>query len=73
MTSPVRTYLSELNRIHVLGAGTDEIFLYNPLQNLLNEIGTKLRPKVFCVQNLENRGTGFPYLEGTAPFFPISI
>ncbi len=46
MTSPVRTYLSEIHKVHALGAGTDEISLYNPLQNLLNKIGRKL--KSYC-------------------------
>ena len=36
VTSPVGTYLSELHKIHAMGAGTEEISLYNPLQNLLN-------------------------------------
>ncbi len=39
MTSPVKTYLAELHKIHAMGAGTGEVSLYNPLQNLLNEIG----------------------------------
>ncbi len=60
MTSPVRTYLSELHEIHAMGAGTEEISLYNPLQNLLNEIGRRLKPKVFCIQNLKDLGAGFP-------------
>ncbi len=59
MTSPVRTYLAELHKIHAMGAGTDEVSLYNPLQNLLNEIGAKLKPKVFCIQNLKDLGAGF--------------
>ncbi len=60
MTSPVRTYLAELYKIHAMGAGTGEVSLYNPLQNLLNEIGAKLKPKVFCIQNLKDLGAGFP-------------
>ncbi len=60
MSSPIRTYLSEIHKIHALGAGTDEVSLYNPLQNLLNEIGRDLKPKVFCIQNLKDLGAGFP-------------
>ncbi len=60
MSSPVRRYLAEVHKIHALGAGTDEVSLYNPLQNLLNEIGRELKPKVFCIQNLKDLGAGFP-------------
>ena len=47
MTSPVRAYLSELHEVHAMGAGTGESSLYSPLQKLLNEIGRRLKPKVF--------------------------
>ncbi len=60
MSSPVRRYLAEVHKIHALGAGTDEVSLYNPLQNLLNEIGRELKSKVFCIQNLKDLGAGFP-------------
>jgi hypothetical protein len=33
---------------------------YGPLANLLNEIGSSLKPSVFCVVNLRNRGAGIP-------------
>ena len=34
--------------------------MYVPLANLLNAVGSALRPKVFCVQDLANQGAGHP-------------
>ncbi len=56
----VETYLRELRDIRSTGAAVPETSYYGPLANLLNEIGSTLRPKVRCVINLANRGAGIP-------------
>ena len=53
-------YLDEIARIRATGAGTGEISYYGALAGALNAAGAKLRPRVFCVPNLRNRGAGFP-------------
>lgn len=57
---PVETYLSHLARIHSTGAAVPETSYYGTLENLLNELGSKLKPKVRCVQQLKNTGAGSP-------------
>jgi hypothetical protein len=56
--NPVETYLKELGEIMRTSGGTAEESYYAPLENLLNEIGEKLKPKVRCVQQLTNTGAG---------------
>lgn len=41
-------------------AGTGEISYYGCLAGALNAVGATLKPRVFCVPNLRNRGAGFP-------------
>jgi hypothetical protein len=53
-------YLTDIARIRRTGAGTGEISYYGCLASALNAIGTRLKPRVFCVPNLRNRGAGFP-------------
>ncbi|MGH7121588.1 MAG: N-6 DNA methylase, partial [Acetobacteraceae bacterium] len=53
-------YLAAIARIHATHAGTGEISYYGALGVALNEVGKKLKPRVFCVPNLRNRGAGFP-------------
>jgi hypothetical protein len=53
-------YLSEIARIRATRAGTGEISYYGALAGALNGSGEKLKPRVFCVPNLRNRGAGFP-------------
>lgn len=53
-------YLAEIARIRGTGAGTGEISYYGALAGALNAAGAGLKPKVFCVSNLRNRGAGFP-------------
>src|SRR5579875_4074344 len=53
-------YLDEIARIHATRGGTGEISYHGALAGALNTIGASLRPKVFCVPNLRNRGAGFP-------------
>ncbi len=61
MTRPILSdYLAEIARIHATRAGTGEISYYGALAGALNAAGEKLKPRVFCVPNLRNRGSGFP-------------
>ena len=53
-------YLAEIARIRATRAGTGEISYYGALAGALNACGEKLKPRVFCVPNLRNRGAGFP-------------
>lgn len=53
-------YLAEIARIHATRAGTGEISYYGALAGALNASGERLKPRVFCVPNLRNRGAGFP-------------
>lgn len=56
----VATYLAEIARIRATGAGTGEISYYSAPIGALNAVGEGLKPRVFCVPNLANRGAGFP-------------
>ena len=53
-------YLAEIARIRATRAGTGEISYYGALTGALNAAGERLKPRVFCVPNLRNRGAGFP-------------
>ena len=53
-------YLAEIARIRATRAGTGEISYYGALAGALNAAGERLKPRVFCVPNLRNRGSGFP-------------
>ena len=59
-TQAVEAYLTGLQMIRASGGATDERSLYAPLANLLNAVGSSLRPKVFCVQELADQGVGHP-------------
>ncbi len=58
--NPVEAYLSSLQQIHSTGGGTAEESYYGCLENLLNEVGKTLKPKVRCVGQLQNLGGGEP-------------
>ena len=61
MPSPILSdYLSEIARIRATRAGTGEISYYGALAGALNAAGERLKPRVFCVPNLRNKGSGFP-------------
>ena len=60
LTSIVEDYLSDLRRVRASGGATGERSTYGPLANLLNDIGSTLRPKVFCVGELAQQGAGHP-------------
>lgn len=59
MTSAFRTYLEEMGAVRRHGASPETSY-YTPLQNLLNEIGRHLKPKVLCVGQLPDEGAGKP-------------
>ena len=60
MSDPVATYIQELRDIRSTGAAVKETSYYGALANLLNEVGKSLKPKVRCIINLANRGSGIP-------------
>ena len=60
LTSAVETYLADLRRIRASGGATGERSYYSPLTNLLNALGSTLRPRVFCVGELAQQGAGHP-------------
>ncbi len=62
LTSAVETYLADLRRVRASGGATIERSYYPPLTNLLNAVGSTLRPKVFCISELAEQGAGHPDL-----------
>ena len=56
----VEGYLGELRRVRASGGATGERSYYPALSNLLNAVGTTLRPKVYCVSELAEQGAGHP-------------
>ena len=56
----VEAYLKQVGEIHASGAAVAETSYYPALQNLLNEIGADLKPRVRCIVNPANRGAGIP-------------
>ena len=56
----VEAYFVDLRMVRASGGATDERSFYVPLANLLNAVGSALRPKVFCVQELADQGVGHP-------------
>ena len=60
LTTAVEDYLTDLRRIRASGGATAERSSYGPLENLLNAVGSTLKPKVFCVGELADQGAGHP-------------
>src|ERR1051326_743060 len=60
MPHPLEIYLRELYEVRSTGAAQKETSYYPVLANLLNSIGTLLKPRVRCVMNLKNQGAGMP-------------
>ena len=60
LTAAVENYFKELGRIHASGGATGERSSYPALANLLNAVGATLKPKVFCVSELADQGSGHP-------------
>jgi hypothetical protein len=58
--NPLETYLQNLFVIHSSGSAVKETSYYGTLENLFNEVGKTLKPKVRCVINLQNQGAGLP-------------
>ena len=60
LTAAVETYFADLARVRGSGGATGERSSYGPLAKLLDAVGATLRPKVFCVQELADQGSGHP-------------
>ena len=56
----LETYFRELSVTRSSGSAVAELSYYTALSNLLNEVGSELKPKVRCIINIKNRGAGFP-------------
>ena len=60
LTAAVEAYFADLRRLRASGGATGERSSYPPLANLLNAVGGSLKPKVFCVVELVDQGSGHP-------------
>ena len=60
LTTAVEEYFDDLRRIRASGGATGERSFYPALTNLLNAVGSSLRPQVFCVGELAEQGAGHP-------------
>jgi len=49
-----------MQSIRSSGNATDETSYYTPLNNLLDEIGKEVKPRIRCILTLKNRGAGHP-------------
>ena len=56
----VEAYFTDLRLVRGSGGATGERSLYVPLANLLNAVGSTLKPRVFCVQEIADQGAGHP-------------
>ena len=56
----ITKYLRRMSEIRRTGSAVKETSFYGTLENLLNDIGKSLKPKVRCIINLQNRGAGLP-------------
>ena len=60
LAAAVEAYFADLGRVRASGGATGERSSYGPLANLLNAVGATLKPKVFCVGELADQGSGHP-------------
>ena len=60
LTTAVEEYFADLRRIRASGGATGERSFYPALTNLMNAVGSSLRPQVFCVGELADQGAGHP-------------
>ena len=60
LISAAEQYLTDVRRIRASGGATPELSYYPPLTNLLNAIGSALKPKVFCISALAQQGADHP-------------
>lgn len=58
--TPLASFLASVSAIHASGGGTQETSYYSALNQLFDEIGRGLKPKVRCVMQLKNLGAGNP-------------
>jgi hypothetical protein len=57
---PLEQYLIDVRTVYSSGAGTPETSYYTALNNLLNEVGKPLKPRVHAIMQIQNRGAGMP-------------
>lgn len=57
---PVERYLTDIRDIRSTGGSSPETSYYGALENLLNEVGSHLKPVVRCVSQLMDTGGGKP-------------
>ncbi len=57
---PVEKYLTDLSEIGRTGGATAETSFYPPFESLLNEIGSKLNPRVRAVSQIRGTQEGSP-------------
>ena len=60
LTTAAEDYFADLRRIRASGGSTPELSYYPPLTNLLNAVGSTLKPKVFCVSAMAQQGADHP-------------
>ena len=60
MATLLEAYLGKIKQIRSLGAATEELTYYEALQETLNTLGSKCKPKVFCIGQLKDMGAGHP-------------
>ena len=60
LTAAAEHYFADLQRIRASGGATGERSVYTPIANLLNAVGSALKPKVFCIGELADQGAGHP-------------
>ena len=58
--TPVRAYFERMAEIRSTGGATSETSYYSALENLLNELGKSLKPRVICNGQLRDQGAGHP-------------
>ena len=60
LTTAVENYFTDLRSIRASGGSTPELSYYPPLTNLLNAVGSTLKPKVFCISAMAQQGADHP-------------
>jgi len=58
--NPLENYLENLYLIRSSGSAVKETSYYGTLDNLFNEVGKTLKPRVRCIINIKNEGAGIP-------------
>lgn len=56
----LRDYLNDIRRIRGTGQAVPETSYYGKMEALFTAVGDTLKPSVFCVLNVKNRGAGIP-------------